>query len=202
MAFEDFKPVRALFTVYLKLTWAELGCLQLAEGRCFMEMGLEGSPVRVVHVVQGAVGVSDDPHVVYTALIGSSVLLCLYDPVAKLGGMAHFLFPDGDADTRFGAVAIGELTQQMVACGGDISRSAAKLYGGAKLHEGRRDMGQRNAEFAKKALAELGISIAAQDLGGDIVRRVRFHASSGESAVVVQDHGMPNTSLAGFSGLG
>ena len=159
-------------------------------------------PAHVLHIVQGTVGVSDVPVTVYTALIGSSVLVCLCDPIAKLGGMAHFLFPDNGADARFGAVAMEVLLEKMRAGGGQVPRLHAKLFGGAKLHEGQRDMGQRNAAFAAQSLADLGVSVVAQDLGADRVRRVRFHPASGDTTVAAQDYGAPHACLAGLTGLG
>lgn len=138
---------------------------------------------RLVHVVQGQIGVTADKDVAFTALIGSCVVVCLFDPVAKLGGMAHFLFPGGEGDradeTRFGHQAIAGLIAQITALGGDTDRLRAWVYGGAKLHDGRGDIGKRNADFAIEFLGQRSILVAARELGGGRVRRIRFSPTDG-----------------------
>lgn len=127
---------------------------------------------QIVHVVQGQIAVADDPGLVYTAIIGSCVVVCLHDPVANLGGMAHYLFPDGHSygpkETRFGHHAITGLIQQIVDRGGDAKRLRASLYGGAKMHHGRRDIGRRNADFAIRFLAQHAIRDRVHGLGGGL----------------------------------
>ena len=50
-----------------------------------------------IHVGQGEHHVTDDPSVMLTTILGSCVALCLRDPVTRVGGMNHFLLPEGDA---------------------------------------------------------------------------------------------------------
>lgn len=147
--------------------------------------GISGTALggRTTHVVQGQIGVSAQDNVVFTAVIGSCVVVCLYDPVARVGGMAHILFPGGEAygpdETRFGHPAMSELITQISALGGAVGRLQAKVFGGAKLHDGRRDIGRRNADFAIGFMAQRGILLAERCVGGDRVRRVRFSTSDG-----------------------
>lgn len=62
-----------------------------------------------IHVVQGEQYVTDDPEVVLTTILGSCVAACMRDPVAGIGGMNHFLLPDGAKDggvaQRYGSSA-------------------------------------------------------------------------------------------------
>ena len=138
---------------------------------------------RPTHVVQGQIGVSAEEGVVFTAIIGSCVVVCLYDPVARVGGMAHILFPGGEAygqnETRFGHPALSELITQISALGGAVERLQAKVFGGAKLHDGSRDIGKRNADFAIGYLAQRGILLTQRCVGGDRVRRVCFSTIDG-----------------------
>lgn len=157
---------------------------------------------RILHIVQGQIGATSDPDVVYTAIIGAGVVVCLWDPAAKRGGAAHFLFPEGEIygpkETRFGHQAIVTLIGQIVGLGGDATRLEARLFGGAKMHDGRRDIGKRNADFVMTCLARKNIPIVARGLGGGQVRRIRFCPTTGEATEQILDHGMPHETLASF----
>jgi len=47
-----------------------------------------------ITVMQGAVEVTDEDGVMLTTVLGSCIAACLYDPVAKVGGMNHFLLAE------------------------------------------------------------------------------------------------------------
>lgn len=49
---------------------------------------------RRLQIIQGDY-VVDDPETVVTTLLGSCIAACMRDPVARVGGMNHFLLPDG-----------------------------------------------------------------------------------------------------------
>ncbi|MGO4909147.1 chemotaxis protein CheD [Pseudorhodobacter sp. W20_MBD10_FR17] len=161
---------------------------------------------RVLHVVPGQVAVSANPDVTFTTILGASVAVCLYDPAAKLGGMAHFLFPDGLAyspqDRRFCNQAISNLIAQIEEKAGNVRRVKVSLFGGAKIHDGRRDIGKRNAGSAVGFLARHDLSIVKQGLGGDQVRRIRFSPSTGACTERSMSDGLPHEALASYSGGG
>ena len=54
---------------------------------------MSGEREKRVNIVQGEFFVSVDPDVVITTLLGSCVAACLHDPLARVGGMNHFLLP-------------------------------------------------------------------------------------------------------------
>jgi len=62
--------------------------------------------------------VVDDDTLLVTVL-GSCVAACLHDPVLRIGGMNHFMLPDGgpdndtDANTRYGAHAMEVLINEL-----------------------------------------------------------------------------------------
>lgn len=157
---------------------------------------------RVLHVVQGQVGVTQDPGVVFTAVVGSCVVVGLCDPVAKVGGVAHFLFPGGEEyerhEARFGFPAMASLIRQLVRLGAKKNQLQAKLFGGAKMHDGQRDVGLRNAEFATHFLHEQKVTLVDQSLGGVQVRRIRYTPTQGSSTVILLNDGMPHETLVPF----
>ncbi|MCI0563454.1 MAG: chemotaxis protein CheD, partial [Nitrososphaera sp.] len=51
-------------------------------------------PSSEIAVKMGSLSVSDSPQAVLTTFVGSCVALCVYDPVSKVGGLAHIMLPD------------------------------------------------------------------------------------------------------------
>ena len=133
---------------------------------------------RMIHVIQGSQEVTADPHVVLTTILGSCVSTCMWDPVARVGGMNHFLLahePErGRSSDRYGTFAMELLINDLLKLGASRGRLKAKLFGGAMMdgHFGR--IGRSNAAFATTFLAAEDIPVIAESLGGTQARRIRF----------------------------
>jgi chemotaxis protein CheD len=142
---------------------------------------------RRVNIVQGEYYVTDDPDVVLTTLLGSCVAACIRDPVARVGGMNHFLLPgpeqrsDASEAERYGVHLMELLVNGLLQRGGRKERLEAKLFGGARTLEGLSDIGARNAAFAERFLKNEEISLVGASLGGDNGRRVQFWPISGRA---------------------
>jgi chemotaxis protein CheD len=148
----------------------------------WMKSEVFGVP-RILHVVQGQVAVSADPNVTYTTILGACIAVCLFDPDKRLGGVAHFLFPHGELhsqhELRFCNHAISDLMARVEEMGGNLNRLQASLFGGAKSHDGRRNIGKRNAESALSFLASHDLAVVKRALGGEQLRRIRFSPTTG-----------------------
>ncbi|WP_428409350.1 chemotaxis protein CheD [Hyphococcus sp.] len=142
------------------------------------------SAVKTIHVIQGDFSVSRDPNAVMTTILGSCVATCLFDPVARVGGMNHFLLP-GDAsrsgEMTFGVHAMELLINALLKKGADKYRLQAKLFGGARMIEGLSDIGAKNATFAREFLARENIPCVGESLGGTQARRIRFEPTTGRA---------------------
>lgn len=135
-----------------------------------------------VHVIQGHQAVSDDPQTVICTLLGSCVAACMRDPDAGIGGLNHFLLPEGrkgSENLSFGAHAMELLINELLRRGARRSRLEAKLFGGARLIRGLTDIGTQNAQFATAFLANEGIVHTGGSLGGVHARRIEFWPVSG-----------------------
>lgn len=138
-----------------------------------------------VNIVQGEYYVTDDPDVFITTLLGSCVAACIRDPVARVGGMNHFLLPgyEGRARNseaeRYGVHLMELLVNGLLQRGGRRDRLQAKLFGGARTIEGLSDIGARNAAFAERFLQNEEIAIVGGSLRGDCGRRLQFWPVSG-----------------------
>lgn len=148
---------------------------------------LDRTAVRTLHVGQGEHHVSADRDVVITTVLGSCIAACIRDPQGGLGGMNHFLLPEGDAggDTeaarRYGVNAMERLINSLLCAGARRDRLEAKLFGGASLFDRLRNIGAENAAFAHRFLQAEGIAVIGGDTGGHNARRVRFWPATGEA---------------------
>lgn len=139
-----------------------------------------------INVLQGETRVSDDPQAVLTTVLGSCIAACLYDPVVKVGGINHFLLAEpgsGDTDPqsmqRYGVYAMEVLINAMMSMGATRSNLKARIYGGASLRDGFRDIGATNALFARRFLRDERIALVGEDVGGHGARRIEFRPTLG-----------------------
>ncbi|MBQ1203445.1 MAG: chemotaxis protein CheD [Loktanella sp.] len=137
----------------------------------------------MITVIQGDYAVSTDPSVILSTVLGSCVAVCLCDPVAKVGGMNHFLLAIGGdndpADVKYGVNAMELLINTILRNGADRRRLQAKAFGGARMTAHARDIGASNAEFALGFLEREGITCLSKSLGGLLARRVQFNPTTG-----------------------
>lgn len=140
---------------------------------------------RRINIIQGEYRVSDEEDVVINTLLGSCVAACLHDPVARVGGMNHFLLPGEDSDSpaaaRYGVHLMELLVNGLLKMGASRDRLQAKLFGGARTVQGLTDIGAANGRFAREFLIREGISVVGASLGGEIGRRIQFWPANGRA---------------------
>lgn len=139
-----------------------------------------------VHVGQGEHFITSDPNVVLSTILGSCVAMCVRDPLAGVGGMNHFLLPEGsgagtDAGRRYGAYAMELLINDMLKAGARRDRLEAKLFGGGRMFDSLRDVGRSNADFAEKFLRDEGITVVGGSLRGDGGRCLHYWPVTGRA---------------------
>ncbi len=140
-----------------------------------------------VHIIQGQYYVSDQPNVVLLTLLGSCVAACIHDPLARVGGMNHFLLPGIDRDTntreaeRYGVHLMELLVNGLLQRGARKDRLQAKLFGGARTLEKLSDIGRQNAIFAERFLKTEGIAYLGGSCGGENGRRLQLWPVSGRA---------------------
>jgi chemotaxis protein CheD len=136
-----------------------------------------------INIVQGEYQVSGDPRVVFTTILGSCVAACIHDPVARVGGLNHFLLP-GESEgegLRYGAYAMELLVNGLLQRGGRRERLEAKLFGGACVQAGLSNIGEMNATFAETFLEREGIQLVGKSLRGIQARRIQFWPVAGRA---------------------
>jgi chemotaxis protein CheD len=145
----------------------------------------------------GDVHVSDDPDTSLECLgLGSCIGLCIYDPVARVAGMAHIVLPESNRGGnttlpgKFADTAVPMLVQAMLRKGASKSRMVVKMAGGAQMLQALLggagiEMGARNIEMTLKALTNEGLRVSASDTGGNKGRSMWFEVGTGKVMVRV-----------------
>ena len=125
-----------------------------------------------------------------TTVLGSCVAVALWDPSSGIGGVNHFLLPQGSDSARFGNVAVRTLIREVVAAGGRRRLLQAKLFGGACVLRafkhggtGTAHLGRKNVEVARQILIDEGIPVTAEDTEGDRGRKLIFQTHDGAAWV-------------------
>lgn len=132
--------------------------------------------------------VVDDGTALVTVL-GSCIAACVRDPLLRLGGMNHFMLPDGNigdgAPARYGSYAMEMLINELLKRGASRRRLEAKVFGGANVLKGftSNPVGTRNAEFVLAYLKAEQIPVVAEDLKGIHPRKVWFFPDTGRVMV-------------------
>lgn len=137
--------------------------------------------------------------VLITLGLGSCVGIALYDPIAKVAGLAHAMLPDSkeiknNANiAKFVDLATIKLTKDMIANGAQQRRIVAKIAGGAQMFafgtQQNMRIGDRNVEAAEHMLKRLGIRIIARDTGKTFGRTVELSAKDGKFLIKTIEHG-------------
>jgi chemotaxis protein CheD len=135
--------------------------------------------------------VTDGEDLMLTTVLGSCVAACIHDPITKVGGMNHFMLPEGDSSSpasatmRYGSFAMEVLINELLKAGADRGRLEAKVFGGGAVLSAMQQMniGERNAEFVLHYLKTEGIPVRAQDLGDVHARRINYFPRSGKVLV-------------------
>ena len=143
--------------------------------------------LETVKVLPGEYFVCGDELLIVTVL-GSCIAACLWDPSVQLGGMNHFMLPDGDASEpygRYGSYAMELLINEMMKRGARRERIQAKIFGGGQVMRNYTCMnvGERNVEFVEQFLATERIAIVSKDVLDVCPRKVCLFPGSGRALV-------------------
>jgi chemotaxis protein CheD len=150
-----------------------------------------------VKVLPGEYFVSSEDIVVMT-LLGSCIAACIWDGKARVGGMNHFMLPDGDASDgsgRYGSYAMELLINEMLKSGARRETMQAKVFGGAQVMAGftSLNVGERNTKFVMEYLATERIPVVSQDVLDIHPRKVCFFPVTGKALVKRLAHSHPET---------
>ena len=126
---------------------------------------------------------------IITYALGSCIGVTLYDPVAKVGGMLHFMLPESTVSVEkaaanpamFGDLGMPILFDKVIAAGAKRERLIVCAAGGAEVlaDDGHFRIGSRNRTVLRKILWKLNILLAADDTGGQHSRTMTLRLADG-----------------------
>ena len=155
---------------------------------------------RTIIVGMADLNVTTAPGVLTTLGLGSCVGIALYDPHAKVAGLAHIMLPDSTKIhnntnvAKFADTALVKLIRDMESTGAKKLRLQAKIAGGAQMfainstNESLR-IGDRNVEATLRLLKENHIPLIAYEVGANYGRTVELYAEDGRLLVKTIGHG-------------
>ena len=147
------------------------------------------------------VGVSDmkasnDPAgTLVTYSLGSCIGVAIYDPVARAGGLLHFMLPESSLDKEkaagrpfmFADTGIPRLFKAVYALGGEKGRMRVIVVGGSQVldQKGFFNIGKRNEMAVRKIFHRNSVVIDYQDTGGNANRTIRLLLANGKAQIKV-----------------
>jgi chemotaxis protein CheD len=151
---------------------------------------------KTITVFAGEMAVGQNDVVIKTGGVGSCLIICLYDKMNRIGGLAHAMLPSSIAfekanrqtsfeptSAKFVDKAIERLAQEMENVGSDRKNIKAKIVGGAEMikifSQNGRGLGPKNVEAARRALSELKVPIESESVGGTVGRLVELNVNNG-----------------------
>ncbi|WP_439517916.1 chemoreceptor glutamine deamidase CheD [Hydrogenophaga sp.] len=149
-----------------------------------------------VKVLPGEYYVTADDIMVMTVL-GSCIAACIWDPRVRVGGMNHFMLPEGGGDTsgRYGSYAMELLINEMMKLGARREHMQAKVFGGGQVMHSFTTMnvGERNTAFVLEYLQTERIAVISKDVLDIHPRKVCYFPASGKAMVKRLAHSHPDT---------
>jgi chemotaxis protein CheD len=136
------------------------------------------------------VKVSSNPgDVLVTYALGSCIGVAVFDPVAKVGGLLHFMLPDSSLDANkakvmpamFADTGIILLFKSCYALGAEKKRMIVKVAGGANILDDTNyfRIGQKNITAMRKIFWRNNVLIDREDTGENFNRTMRIDLSNG-----------------------
>lgn len=134
--------------------------------------------------------VSRDPEdLLVTHALGSCIGVAIHDPVARVGGILHYMLPLSSLDPvkaatnpyMFGDSGIPAFFQEAYRLGAVKERLKVILAGGARVIEtdSRFDIGSRNVVIARKLFWKNAVLITAEHVEGTIPRTLYLEVGTG-----------------------
>lgn len=159
---------------------------------------------QAVKLLPGEYYVTDKDMLLVTVL-GSCVAACIRDCYSGIGGMNHFMLPDGGGDAgsllnasaRYGTYAMEILINQLLKLGARRCNLEAKVFGGGNVLDGLTvaNVGPRNADFVLKFLQTEKIKVVAKDLVDIYPRKVYFFPKNSK-VMVKKLRNLHNTTIS------
>jgi len=140
---------------------------------------------------------ADDLLITYS--LGSCIGVAIWDPVAKVGGLLHYMLPDSSLDKEkaelkpfmFADSGIPRLFKETYKYGALKNRLIVKVVGGSQIMDnaGVFNIGKRNYAVLRKIFWKNQILVAKEDVGGSGNRTISLEIGTGITHLKVSGRG-------------
>lgn len=134
-----------------------------------------------------------------TYSLGSCIGVSIYDPIAKAGGLLHYMLPESSLDEAkainnpymFADTGIPKLFKATYELGAKKQRMKIVVAGGAQIldQKGFFNIGKRNHMALRKMLFKNNVIINHEDVGGNCNRTVRLDIKTGDTYIKISGKG-------------
>ncbi len=162
---------------------------------------LSASGARLVIGVADLVVSADPAATLVTFALGSCIGVTVFDPVAKVGGMLHFMLPQSTLSEEkaksnpamFADTGVPMLFNKAYELGAKKERLVVCAAGGAEIldDQGHFKIGSRNRTILRKLFWKNNVLLAADETGGSISRTLFLRMETG--AVTVKNQSTERT---------
>lgn len=141
--------------------------------------------------------VTNDAHAqLVTYSLGSCIGVTVWDPVAHVAGMIHYILPESSiapakAKTRpamFADTGVPALFRATYELGASKKRLVVKVAGGSTLLDsnGTFNIGKRNYAALRQLFWKNGVLIDSEHVGGTLSRTVRLDVATGRTTLKIK----------------
>lgn len=144
--------------------------------------------------------VTDDMEaVLVTYSLGSCIGVAIYDPVARVGGLLHYMLPESSLDPgkatnnpyMFADTGIPALFKAAYKLGAKKQRLKVVVVGGSQIldQKGFFNIGKRNETAVRKMFHRNNVIIDYTDVGGVVNRTIKLAVDNGDVWLKVSGKG-------------
>jgi len=150
----------------------------------------------VINIGMSQIEIASKPGTVLVApSLGSCIGLAIYDPISKIGAMAHIVLPDSakilkqtENCGKYADTAVPEMLKKLFSEGANKNKLIIKMAGGAQMFNFEKganvlNIGLRNTLAVKTALTKEGLTLIKSDTGGNKGRTFKLDVQTGVFSV-------------------
>jgi chemotaxis protein CheD len=141
----------------------------------------------------------DMESVIVTYSLGSCIGISIYDQIARVGGILHFMLPESTLDPvkaqknpfMFADTGIPSLFKAAYQLGAKKQRMKIVVVGGAQTldQKGFFNIGKRNIMAVKQMFWKNKVMIDYEDVGGNVNRTLRLVVKTGQNLLKISGQG-------------
>jgi chemotaxis protein CheD len=142
---------------------------------------------------------NDTEAVLVTYSLGSCIGIAIYDAVARVGGLLHYMLPESSLDQEkarknpcmFADTGIPNLFKAAYTLGAKKQRMKVIVVGGSQIldQKGFFNIGKRNDFAVRKMFHKNNVVIDYKDVGGIVNRTIRLAVKNGDVRIKVSGKG-------------